>query len=172
MAKKRKVYTPEFKLEAIRLLESSKLTMSAVARDLDVAPGRLRAWRREFSESGKSAFPGHGNLTDLEAENRRRSSQRSRIEVRLYHKHLGRFPVTMMCRLLEVSTSGFYAWRSRPASEKEKRSRRLLVKIRAIFECRRRAYGSPRIWRELVAGGEIVGLGLYDYGWTNPPSPM
>ncbi len=37
MAKKRKVYTPEFKLEAIRLLESSKLTVSAVARDLDVA---------------------------------------------------------------------------------------------------------------------------------------
>jgi len=71
MAKKRKVYTPEFKLEAIRLLESSKLTVSAVARDLDVDPGRLRAWRREFNESGKSAFPGHGNLTDLEAENRR-----------------------------------------------------------------------------------------------------
>ena len=71
MAKKRKVYTPEFKLEAIRLLESSKLTMSAVARDLDVDPGRLRAWRREFNESGKSAFPGHGNLTDLEAETRR-----------------------------------------------------------------------------------------------------
>ncbi len=71
MAKKRKVYTPEFKLEAIRLLEGSKLTMSAVARDLDVDPGRLRAWRREFNESGKSAFPGHGNLTDLEAENRR-----------------------------------------------------------------------------------------------------
>jgi len=74
-------------------------------------------------------------------------------------KHRGRFPVTMMCRLLGVSTSGFYAWRSRSASEKEKRSRRLLVKIRAIFKRCRRAYGSPRIWRELVAGGEIVGLG-------------
>jgi len=59
-------------------------------------------------------------------------------------KHRGRFPVTMMCRLLGVS---------------KKRSRRLLVKIRAIFKRRRRAYGSPRIWRELVAGGEVVGLG-------------
>ncbi len=53
MAKKRKVYTPEFKLEAIRLLESSMLTVGAVARDLDVDPGRLQAWRREFNESGK-----------------------------------------------------------------------------------------------------------------------
>jgi len=74
-------------------------------------------------------------------------------------KHVGHFPVTMMCRLLEVSTSGFYAWRLRPASKKEKRSRRLRVKIRAIFKRRRRAYGSPRIWRELVASGEVVGLG-------------
>lgn len=64
-----------------------------------------------------------------------------------------------MCRLLEVSTSGYYSWRSRPASEKEKRSRRLRVKIRAIFKRRRRAYGSPRIWRELLADGEVVGLG-------------
>ncbi len=71
MAKKRKVYTPEFKLEAIRLLENSKLTVSEVARDLGVDPGRLRAWRRELAEGGKNAFPGHGNLTDLEAENRR-----------------------------------------------------------------------------------------------------
>ncbi len=64
-----------------------------------------------------------------------------------------------MCRLLGVSTSGFYAWRKRPVSEKEKRSRRLEVKIRAIFNRRRRAYGSPRIWRELLADGENVGRG-------------
>lgn len=73
--------------------------------------------------------------------------------------HAGRFPVNMMCRLLGVSSSGFYAWRRRPASEREKRSRRLEVKIRAIFSRRRRAYGSPRIWRELLADGESVGRG-------------
>jgi len=71
MAKKRKVYTPEFKLEAIRLLENSKLTVTEVAQDLGVAPGRLRAWRRELAKGGNNAFPGHGNLTELEAENRR-----------------------------------------------------------------------------------------------------
>ena len=71
MAKKRKVYTPEFKLEAIRLLENSKLAVTEVARDLGVDPGRLCAWRSDLAEGGKKAFPGHGNLTDLEAENRR-----------------------------------------------------------------------------------------------------
>ena len=80
MAKKRRVYTAEFKLEAVRLLENSKLTVSEVARDLDVAPGRLRAWRREFNESGNSAFPGHGNLTDLEAENRRLQRENTKLK--------------------------------------------------------------------------------------------
>jgi len=73
--------------------------------------------------------------------------------------HSGRFPVRMMCRLLGVSRSGFYAWRNRPDSERARRSRRLLVKIRAIFKRRRGAYGSPRIWRDLVDDGELVGRG-------------
>jgi len=73
--------------------------------------------------------------------------------------HSGRFPVRMMCRLLGVSRSGFYAWRNRPVSERAQRSRRLLVKIRAIFKSRRGAYGSPRIWRDLVDAGELVGRG-------------
>ena len=73
--------------------------------------------------------------------------------------HSGRFQVTMMCRLLEVSRSGFYAWRNRPDSKKAIRERRLLVKIKAIFNRTRRSYGSPRIWRELVADGEKVGRG-------------
>ena len=73
--------------------------------------------------------------------------------------HSGRFPVTMMCRLLEVSRSGFYAWRKRPGSKKALRERRLLVKIKAIFKRSRQSYGSPRIWRELVADGEQVGRG-------------
>ena len=73
--------------------------------------------------------------------------------------HSGRFKVTMMCRLLGVSRSGFYAWRKRPSSRKASREKRLLVKIKAIFHRTRRSYGSPRIWRELVADGEKVGRG-------------
>ena len=73
--------------------------------------------------------------------------------------HSGQFPISMMCRLLSVSRSGFYAWRNRPLSEKAKRAKRLLVKIKAIFKGSRRAYGSPRIWRELVDDGEKVSRG-------------
>lgn len=73
--------------------------------------------------------------------------------------HSVHFQVTMMCRLLEVSRSGFYRWRKRPDSKKAIRERRLLVKIKAIFKRTRQSYGSPRIWRDLVADGEQVGRG-------------
>jgi len=80
MARKRKVYSPEFKLEAIRLLENSKLTVSEVARDLDIDAGRLRVWRRKYNQEGRGAFPGHGNLTDVEVENRRLQRENAQLK--------------------------------------------------------------------------------------------
>lgn len=59
------------------------------------------------------------------------------------------FPVAMMCRILGVSRSGFYAWVSRPPSSRAARERRLTAKVTACFARRRGRYGSPRIHREL-----------------------
>ena len=71
MARKRRVYSTEFKLEAIRLLESGNLKVSEVARDLDIGHSVLRAWRRKYSKQGPDAFPGQGKVSDVETENRR-----------------------------------------------------------------------------------------------------
>jgi transposase-like protein len=80
MARKRRVHSTEFKLEAIRLLEDGKLKISEVARDLDISPGLLRSWRKKYSELGKDAFPGHGNLSDVEAENRRLRRENAKLK--------------------------------------------------------------------------------------------
>ncbi len=59
-----------------------------------------------------------------------------------------------MCEVLEVSRSGFYAWRSRPESERSKYHRELVDEIRRIHADRdMRSYGSPRVHKELVANG-------------------
>ena len=63
-----------------------------------------------------------------------------------------RFPVRLMCRLLEVSRSGFYAWLEQRGS-RELSDRRLLQLIREIFAQSRETYGSPRIYRELRTRG-------------------
>lgn len=58
-----------------------------------------------------------------------------------------------MCRVLEVSPSGFYAWQTRPPNQWEQRRGELHLKIKDIFEKSRGTYGSPRVHAELVARG-------------------
>ena len=68
-----------------------------------------------------------------------------------------RYPVRMMSRLLGVSTSGYYAWRTRPESARTRRDRELMPKIRRVFAASKGVYGSPRIHAELVAEGIVTG---------------
>ena len=66
------------------------------------------------------------------------------------------YPVSMLCRALQVSASGFYAWRRRPESARAVADRRLAVLVREAHERGRRYYGSPRVHRELAAHGVAV----------------
>lgn len=63
------------------------------------------------------------------------------------------FPVARLCVALDVSESGYYAWRQRPVSARAKTNRELLARIRAIHVQSRRTYGSPRVHAELRAQG-------------------
>jgi len=67
--------------------------------------------------------------------------------------HQDEFPVTRMCQELEVSSSGYYAWRHRPPSAREMANEELCKKIEAVYNDSDGTYGSPRIYRELKAQG-------------------
>jgi putative transposase len=69
------------------------------------------------------------------------------------------WPVSVQCKLLEVSRSGFYAWRKNPVSAREARDAALLPKIRVAFMTGQKAYGSPRVTAELQAKGETISKG-------------
>lgn len=58
----------------------------------------------------------------------------------------------VMCRLLQVSKSGFYAWTGRPMSAHTRADVRLTARIRAIHEYSRGTYGAPRVHAELLQG--------------------
>lgn len=63
------------------------------------------------------------------------------------------FCVNLMCKVLEVSSSGFYAWCKRPESLRLKQNRALVTKIKAIHAQSRETYGSPRVWDRLQKQG-------------------
>lgn len=64
-------------------------------------------------------------------------------------RHRKEYPILVMCDVLDVSPSGYYAWRGRPESRRSREDRRLKVKIRSVFRKSRETYGSPRIRDEL-----------------------
>jgi putative transposase len=67
------------------------------------------------------------------------------------------YPIAMMCRLLEVSTSGYYAWLKRPLSQRSQEDAILLDKIRLFHIRSRGTYGVPRIHHDLRENAVYVG---------------
>jgi len=80
MAKVQKVYTKEFKEEAVRLAQTSGKPITQVARDLGISDTRVHQWRKELAQHGKEAFPGSGHQTPLEEENRRLKRELERVQ--------------------------------------------------------------------------------------------
>lgn len=68
-----------------------------------------------------------------------------------------RWSVAEMCRVLEVSRSGFYDWERRGPSEREVSDAQLAREIEAIWIASDRTYGVPRMWRWLARQGYRVG---------------
>ena len=76
---------------------------------------------------------------------------------RLIDAEKASYPVAMLCRMLGVSKSGYYAWRSRPPSKRSREDAALTAKIREIHTRSRETYGYPRVHAELRALGVQCG---------------
>ena len=80
------------------------------------------------------------------------------MKYRFMEDHRSEFRVSTMCRALDVSKSGFYAWRTRPLSARAQANARLLARIRDIYTQSRENYGGVKTWRALIEAGELCGL--------------
>jgi putative transposase len=67
------------------------------------------------------------------------------------------FPIQRLCQVLEVSESGYFAWRSRPACQRQRDDLVLLAHVRSAFRESKGTYGSPRMTRELQDQGLPIG---------------
>ena len=84
----------------------------------------------------------------------RRRAQGIRVKYVFIKAHRREFETAVMCRLLDVSRSGFYEWLRKPLSDRALEDHRLLSLIRAAYTASHGVYGAPRIFPDLREAGE------------------
>ena len=77
---KRKSFTKEFKLEALRLMKESGKPAADIARELGIRRNQLYKWQEKLSEHGEEAFPGHGRRSAESDEVARLKRELARVK--------------------------------------------------------------------------------------------
>jgi transposase-like protein len=136
----RRQFTREFKLaEAVRPIKQRGVSYAQASKDLGVHPTQLRNWVKQFADDPQHAFPGQGQMKPeqleiaqlkrevvrLKAERdilKNRGLLREGVDVKFgfIAKHRGIRPAEWLCGALGVSRGGFYAWLTRPRSQRRR----------------------------------------------------
>ncbi|MDF0674339.1 MAG: IS3 family transposase [Nitrospira sp.] len=176
----RQKYTKEFREQAVQLVLEQDLTTLEAARRLAISDKTLGNWvcrarRGQLATLGESRRP----VTELEAEVSRlkRDLAEARMERDILKKATAYFgegaaaryalmrtlrphyPLSLWCRVLEVSRSGYHAWQNRRPSKRAQENARLEVAIQAAHVRTRQTYGPERLQAELREDGFPAGIG-------------
>src|SRR5215813_3767959 len=173
----RRKFTREFKLEAVLLIKERGVSCPGVAGPwcASVAVARLGeearrgcgpglSWPRP--DEARTARDRASQARGHQAEGRARHPKKSRgllregIDVKFgfIAKHRGIWPAAWLCEALGVSRGGFYAWLTRPRSQRSRSDEELGAKVRASFVASDRTYGTRRVWKDMLAEGLSCGL--------------
>ena len=79
MARQRRTYTSEFKIEAVKLVTEQGHSVAEAARSLGIHETLLRSWKQALEAQGDQAFPGRGNLGPHDEELRRLRAENKRL---------------------------------------------------------------------------------------------
>jgi transposase len=79
MARTRRIYTPEFKAQAVKLVTEQGYSVAEAARSLGICENLIRNWKQVLHDKGQHAFPGHGNFSPFEEEVRRLRAENKRL---------------------------------------------------------------------------------------------
>ena len=82
MAIKKKSYSRQFKIDAVKLISEQDYKASEAARNLGIHPNLLRKWRDQFQKDNNNAFPGKGHMTPEKEELDRLRKENKRGQVR------------------------------------------------------------------------------------------
>ncbi|WP_345328554.1 IS3 family transposase [Novipirellula rosea] len=170
---KRRTFSREFKLAAVKKVIEQGLSYAAVAKDLRVGENLVRKWKKSFDEDGTFQVEGIGSqsieaeLKRLREENRQLKMerdifkksdgvlcQRKQLRLTFIDKHRDQWPIAVLCRTLEVTRAAYYQFVGRNVTTTEKKETQITQAIKRVqLERHHDAYGSPRMHRELLKRG-------------------
>ena len=172
-ARRRRSFTPEFKAQTVDLLRTSGKSVGEVCRDLDLTETVDRRWLAQAEiDAGR-----RDGLTTTEREELSRLRRENRVlrqereirrkaaaffakgddplsRYRFIAAEKAQHSVAQLCRVLQVASSGYYAWR-RPSSHAEANAT-LMKRIEPLHARSRCTYGAPRIHADLQARQQRV----------------
>ncbi|MBW1752932.1 MAG: IS3 family transposase [Deltaproteobacteria bacterium] len=177
MAQKRKHYSKQFKVDAVKLVTEQGYKVSEAARNLGIHHSSLRRWKNELETNSSQAFSGKGHMRPEKEDlhRLRKENKRLRMEREILKKAGGllcqrvgvkfgfirqqqkAYPVTVLCHVMGVSRSGYYKYLKTVHENKMDPDFELIAKVREIHSDTRGSYGSRRMSSQLRDDGYDVG---------------
>ncbi|ENZ8577832.1 TPA: IS3 family transposase, partial [Klebsiella pneumoniae] len=169
-----KRYPEEFKTEAVKQVVDRGYSVASVATRLDITTHSLYAWIKKYgpdSSANKEQSDAQAEIRRLQKELKRVTDERDNIKksrgvlrkaVRLRYAFIRDntccWPVRLLCRVLDVHPSGFYAWLQQPHSQRHQADLRLTGQIKQFWLESGCVYGYRKIHLDLRDSGQQCGV--------------
>ncbi|UQQ41219.1 IS3 family transposase [Enterobacter roggenkampii] len=169
-----KRYPEEFKTEAVKQVVDRGYSVASVATRLDITTHSLYAWIKKYgpdSSTNKEQSDAQAEIRRLQKELKRVTDERDifkksrgvlRKAVRLRYAFIRDnsccWPVRLLCRVLDVHPSGFYAWLQQPHSQRHQADLRLTRQIKQFWLESGCVYGYRKIHLDLRDSGQQCGV--------------
>ena len=171
-----KPYPREFREQVVKLALAGGQTVPEIALEFEISRDSVRRWLKQAeldtgSRQAGLSTPERKELVKLRRDNRRLRMEREILakaaawfaretdSIRIFEfvrAYQARYPIACQCRVLGVSTSGYYAWQRRPPSRRTQANRALSQEIAKIHKQSRGIYGARRVQAQLRADGTAV----------------
>nr|WP_255411162.1 IS3 family transposase [Enterobacter cloacae complex sp. ECNIH14] len=168
-----KRYPEEFKTEAVKQVVDRGYSVTSVATRLDITTHSLYAWIKKYgpdSSTNKEQSDAQAEIRRLQKELKRVTDERDilkkagvlrkavRLRYAFIHDNSCCWPVRLLCRVLDVHPSGFYAWLQQPHSQRHQADLRLTGQIKQFWLESGCVYGYRKIHLDLRDSGQQCGV--------------
>ncbi|MGK1686823.1 IS3 family transposase [Klebsiella pneumoniae] len=169
-----KRYPEEFKIEAVKQVVDRGYSVASVATRLDITTHSLYAWIKKYgpdSSTNKEQSDAQAEIRRLQKELKRVTDERDifkksrgvlrkafRLRYAFIRDNTCCWPVRLLCRVLDVHPSGFYAWLQQPHSQRHQADLRLTGQIKQFWLESGCVYGYRKIHLDLRDSGQQCGV--------------